>query len=137
VINPKIEEKIMAKYTLESLGAINAIQREVSHDQLGLTGCELSINNLPAGVAVPFVHAHKQNEEVYVILSGAGAFYLDGEEISVKEGDVIKVEPEVARCMKAADDSAISFICVQTKEGSLESFTENDGYPVEAKPSWA
>ena len=27
------------------------------HDQLGLTGCEVSINSLPAGAAVPFVHA--------------------------------------------------------------------------------
>lgn len=127
----------MAKFTLQSLGEINAIQRAVSHDQLGLTGCELSINNLPAGVAVPFVHAHKANEELYVILSGAGVFFLDGEEIAVKEGDLVKVEPSVSRCMKAADDSAISFICVQAKADTLEAFTEGDGYPVEATPSWA
>ena len=35
------------------------------HNLLGLTGCEISINELPAKAAVPFVHAHKQNEEVY------------------------------------------------------------------------
>ena len=35
------------------------------HNQLGLTGCEISINELPPKAAVPFVHAHKQNEEVY------------------------------------------------------------------------
>ena len=34
------------------------------HDQLGLTGCEVSINSLPAGAAVPFVHAHKQKENL-------------------------------------------------------------------------
>ena len=28
------------------------------HDVLGLTGAEISINNLPAGVGVPFVHSH-------------------------------------------------------------------------------
>ena len=27
------------------------------HDRLGLTGCEVSVNRLPAGAAVPFVHA--------------------------------------------------------------------------------
>ena len=26
------------------------------HDQLGLTGAEISINHLPAGASVPFVH---------------------------------------------------------------------------------
>ena len=28
------------------------------HDVLGLTGAEISINNLPTGVGVPFVHSH-------------------------------------------------------------------------------
>jgi len=42
------------------------------HDQLGLTGAEVSINNLPQGVSVPFVHSHKKNEEIYVVLSGKG-----------------------------------------------------------------
>ena len=31
------------------------------HDQLGLTGAETSINHLPAGASVPFVHYHKTN----------------------------------------------------------------------------
>lgn len=42
------------------------------HDQLGLTGAEISINQMPAGSNVPFVHAHKNNEEIYGILSGKG-----------------------------------------------------------------
>ena len=28
------------------------------HDALGLTGCEVSINEMPADGAVPFVHRH-------------------------------------------------------------------------------
>lgn len=40
------------------------------HDLLDLTGCEASVNTLPAGAAVPFVHAHKQNEELYGVLAG-------------------------------------------------------------------
>lgn len=53
------------------------------HDELGLTGCEVSVNQLPAGAAVPFVHAHQQNEELYGILSGAGEIWLDGEVIAL------------------------------------------------------
>ena len=33
------------------------------HDKLNLTGAEISVNNLPAGAGVPFVHYHKKNEE--------------------------------------------------------------------------
>ena len=49
------------------------------HDRLGLTGCEVSINTLPAHAESPFVHYHEQNEEVYVVLSGGGLVCLDGE----------------------------------------------------------
>lgn len=96
------------------------------HDQIGLTGAEVSINNLPAGVSVPFVHSHKQNEEIYVILSGRGKAVVDGEEIALTTGDWIRISPEGKRQFFAAEDSAISFACIQVKAGSLEGYTKTD-----------
>lgn len=96
------------------------------HDQLGLTGAEVSINNLPAGASVPFVHSHKHNEEIYVILSGKGKAVVDGEEISLTTGDWIRIAPEGKRQFFAAKESAITFACIQVKAGSLEGYTEND-----------
>ena len=49
------------------------------HDALSLTGAEISINSLPAGAGVPFVHSHKNNEEIYAVLSGKGKAAIDGE----------------------------------------------------------
>lgn len=57
------------------------------HDKLGLTGCEISINQLAPASAVPFVHCHKANEEVYGVLEGAGKLYIDGEVVDIKAGD--------------------------------------------------
>lgn len=96
------------------------------HDQIGLTGAEVSINNLPAGANVPFVHYHKKNEEIYVVLSGNGKAVVDGEEISLTAGDWIRISPEGKRQFFAADDSAISFACIQVKAGSLEGYTRDD-----------
>lgn len=31
------------------------------HNELNLTGAEVSINNLPADASVPFVHSYKNN----------------------------------------------------------------------------
>ena len=45
------------------------------HNALNLTGAEVSLNNLPAGVSIPFVHAHTNNEELYIVLSGEGVFF--------------------------------------------------------------
>ena len=49
------------------------------HDKLQLTGAEVSVNNLPAGASVPFVHYHKKNEEIYFITAGKGKAVIDGE----------------------------------------------------------
>lgn len=96
------------------------------HDQLGLTGAEVSINNLPAGACVPFVHAHKQNEELYAVLSGKGKAIIDGETVELKAGDWVRIAPAAKRQFFAAEDSAISFICIQVKENSLEGYTMTD-----------
>ena len=106
------------------------------HDLLGLTGAEVSINTLPGGVSVPFVHRHTQNEELYIVLEGQGLLYIDGEELPLKKGDCFRIDPQGARCISAAADSAITYICVQTKANSLEGFTMTDGTLTEDKPSW-
>ena len=46
------------------------------HQMLGLTGAEVSINTLPAGGSVPFVHSHQENEEIYIIMDGKGTLKI-------------------------------------------------------------
>lgn len=97
------------------------------HDKLSLTGAEISVNNLPAGASVPFVHFHKNNEEIYGILEGKGKMVVDGEEMEIGAGDWIRIAPAGKRQIFAAADSAVSYICIQVKENSLEGYTMDDG----------
>ena len=108
------------------------------HELLSLTGTEVSINNLPAGVSISFVHAHTNNEELYIVLSGKGSFFVDGEEFLISEGDCLRVDPKGERCLKAADDSALRYLCIQSRAGSLQGYTMSDGIISEEfkKPSW-
>lgn len=108
------------------------------HELLSLTGTEVSINNLPAGVSIPFVHAHTNNEELYIVLSGKGSFFVDGEEFLISERDCLRVDPKGERCLKAADDSALRYLCIQSRAGSLQGYTMSDGIISEEfkKPSW-
>ena len=96
------------------------------HDQLGLTGAEVSVNNLPAGAGVPFVHSHKKNEEIYMILSGKGKAMIDGETVDLKAGDWVRISPAAKRQFSAAEDSPISYVCIQVRENSLEEYTAGD-----------
>ena len=75
---------------------------------------------------VPFVHSHKQNEEIYGILSGKGKVVIDGEEILLTTGDWLKISPAAKRQFFAASDSGITYVCIQVKEHSLENFTATD-----------
>lgn len=108
------------------------------HDALALTAAEVSLNNLPAGVSIPFVHAHTHNEELYIVLEGNGVFFVDGDEFGISQGDCIRVEPKAQRCLRAAQDSILRYLCIQAKAGSLEGFTAADAVISEdfIKPSW-
>ena len=96
------------------------------HDKLGLTGAEISVNNLPAGAGVPFVHYHKKNEEIYFVTSGKGQAVIDGETVDLAAGDWLRVAPTARRQFSATADEGISFICIQVRENSLEEYTADD-----------
>ena len=113
----------MKNYTKTNVG--NEGRKEL-HEALGLTGAEISVNRLPAGAGVPFVHSHKNNEEIYGIISGKGNVLIDGEKIALCAGDWIKIAPAAKRQFSAADNEELTFICIQVKENSLGSFTADD-----------
>ena len=103
--------------------------------ELGLTGCEVSLNRLPAGKGMPFVHSHKKNEELYIVLRGSGTFFVDGEEFPIQEGSLVRVAPEGERAWKAGDED-LYFICVQAEAGSLSQATLEDGMRLPTRTSW-
>ena len=96
------------------------------HEILGLTWAELSVNNLPAWASVPFIHSHKENEEIYIILDGRWTLSIDDEKVEIKKGDIIKITPNGKRQFFAASDSSLSYVCIQVKENSLTQYTAND-----------
>lgn len=119
----------MKNYTKVNVGLES---RTELHDQLNLTGAEISINNLPAGASVPFIHSHKQNEEIYGILTGKGKAVIDGETIQLAQGDWVVILPQAKRRIYAAEDTGIGYVCIQVKANSLEQYTIDDANVHEA-----
>jgi len=104
-------------------------------ENLGLTGCEVSLNRLPAGKGIPFVHAHKKNEELYIVIRGSGTFFVDGDEFPVREGSLIRVAPAGERAFKAGSED-LYFFCIQAEAGSLTQATLEDGIRLPTATSW-
>ena len=113
----------MSNYTKTNIGSEG---RTELHTALSLTGAEVSINTLPAGANVPFVHSHKNNEEIYGIIAGKGKAIIDDETIELTSGDWLKISPAAKRQFFAASDSEITYVCIQVKENSLGGFTADD-----------
>lgn len=55
-----------------------------------------------------------------------GKAVIDGETVELNAGDFMRVAPSAKRQFFAGDDSAISFVCIQVKENSLEGYTADD-----------
>lgn len=113
----------MTNYTKTTIG--NESRTEL-HETLSLTGAEISMNLLPAGTNVPFVHSHKNNEEIYGILSGNGYVIIDNEKIETVAGDWLKISPAAKRQFFASNNSDMIYVCIQVKENSLGGFTADD-----------
>ena len=115
------------KFSHASVGSLKAFEgKQFVKDATGATSCEISFGTLPTGIEVPFFHSHRENEENYIILSGAGRFQVNDEVFDIAEGSVIKVSTNCDRNIKCTSAEPMTYICIQAKEGSLGGYTMTD-----------
>lgn len=115
------------KFSHVSVGNLHVFEgKQFVKDATGATSCEISFGTLPTGAAVPFFHSHKENEENYIILSGAGKFQVDDDVFDIEEGSVVRVATNCDRNLKCTSTAPMAYICIQAKEGSLGGYTMTD-----------
>jgi mannose-6-phosphate isomerase-like protein (cupin superfamily) len=126
-----------AHYRLEPPNAPVPMQGKLFlRNLLGSAGLEMSLNVVPPGQGMPFLHKHRQNEEVYVVVGGRGQFLVDGECIAVAEGSVLRLSPAAARAWRNDSDAPLYFLCLQYRANSVIEGGGADGQKVEGKPAW-
>jgi len=105
-------------------------------DRLGLTGMEVSLNQLPEGGSIPFYHTHRENEELYLFIGGKGQFQVDGQIFDVKEGTAVRVAPEGERTLRNNGTGDLYFIVIQVQAGSLRQWVMTDGVISDKPVTW-
>ena len=100
---------------------------------LGFTGMEVSLNRVPSGGGAPFLHAHREHEELYLFVSGTGQFQVDGHVFPVKAGTAVRVEPEGKRAWRNTGSDDLVVVVVQANRGTL---TGQDGIRLEGAIPW-
>lgn len=102
---------------------------------LNLTGTEISCGVIPGQGGPPFLHKHRENEEVYLFVSGKGQMQVDGETIDVAEGCVVRVAPAGVRAWRSTSDEPLVYLVIQAKEGRSPSGRRPTGSGWKALPS--
>ncbi len=105
---------------------------------LAMTGVEISLNRFAPGMAMPFLHRHRRNEEIYLFLAGEGEFQVDDESFAVGPGSVVRVAPAAARGWRAVGDEPLDYIVLQVPDQGFPGQGEiDDGEVVARPPAWA
>ncbi len=122
LFNPNLKTEIKGKVFLKDLTKS--------------TGTEISFTSIPPKSELGYFHAHYKNEETYIILKGSGYYQVDDDCFPIQEGSVIRVAPEGARSLCNTSDENMVYICIQSKENSLEKYTSGDGKRIDGTPKW-
>jgi uncharacterized cupin superfamily protein len=104
----------------ESVEAINGVFRPIRR-ALGVTAFGINQEELPPnGDAYPdHDHAEDGQEEVFYVLAGSGKMIVDGEDVELKPGRYVLVEPESKRKIFPGDDG-LRLICVGSPPGAYQ-----------------
>jgi quercetin dioxygenase-like cupin family protein len=96
-------------------GSVHFVRRELGVDAFGINWFEL-----PAG-ADGFEHDEQTSgqEEVVVVIAGSGSWRIGGDDVRVRLGSFIRIDPGETRCPHAGPDG-LTFIAVGCRSGSYE-----------------
>ena len=100
------------------------------------TGAEISFTTVRPKSELGYFHTHNKNEETYIILKGTEYYQVDDDCFPIQAGSIIRVAPEGVRSLCNTSEEEMIFICIQSKENSLEEHSTDDGQRVAFLPKW-
>ena len=88
----------------KKFGMPEGLESRFAREALELDNQGLTLFTLAPNFRIPFGHRHKEQEEVYVVLSGSGRVKLDDELADVRPWDVVRVAPGTFRGFAAGPE---------------------------------
>jgi len=96
-------------------GAVRFVRRHLGVGAFGINWFELP----PNAEGVEHNEQDSQQEEVNVIIAGSGVYRVEGEEIPVRRGSVLRFDPETTR-VPVAGPEGMTMVAVGARRGSYE-----------------
>jgi quercetin dioxygenase-like cupin family protein len=96
-------------------GMVKFVRRELGLEAFGLNWFELPPNTEG--------HEHNESaseqEEVNIVVRGSGIWRADGDEVAVREGTILRFDPQSTRCPVSGPEG-MTFIAIGARRGSYE-----------------
>jgi mannose-6-phosphate isomerase-like protein (cupin superfamily) len=86
------------------------MEMRIGRTALGCTTHGVSFAKFGAGFTPTFGHTQKEQEEVYVVISGTALFNIDGTIHEVAAGSAVRIGPGVWRAIRAKGDEDVKMI---------------------------
>ncbi len=129
----------MGNWTMKPLGEMNDILGDYPGEmrmmtyEIGAEQVALTYRRLPAntGGKGSYGHAHKTQEELYLVLSGTLQFKLDDEIVDAPAQTAVRIAPEVVRSVwnEGPDDVEIVIASVKVDDPRADGIIVQDFWP--------
>jgi mannose-6-phosphate isomerase-like protein (cupin superfamily) len=96
-------------------GVIRFVRRHLGADAFGFNYFEIPADR----EGYEHDETGSGQEEVLFVVSGSGHWRIDGEEVPVRAGSFVRVDPEARRCPVAGPDG-LTFLAIGSRKGSYE-----------------
>jgi mannose-6-phosphate isomerase-like protein (cupin superfamily) len=96
-------------------GAVRFVRRRLGVEAFGINWIEIS----PEGDGREHDEQETRQEEVIVVVRGSGSYRVDGEEVPVRVGTVMRFDPQTTR-VPVAGPEGLTFVAVGARRGSYE-----------------
>jgi len=90
-----------------NFGMSPEMEARMARVPLELEQCGVSYQRLAPNYRLPFGHRHKNQEEVYVVVSGGGRAKLEDEIVELQEWDALRVPRDTTRGFEAGSDGLV------------------------------
>jgi len=89
-----------------NFGLEGKIEARMARVALEMEHSGVSYQRLAPNYRLPFAHKHKNQEEVYVLVSGSARAKLEDEIVDLKPWDALRVHKDTVRSFEAGADGA-------------------------------
>ena len=96
-------------------GVVRFVRRELGVQAFGINWFELP----PDAEGVQHDETSSGQEEVLLVVKGSGHWRVDDQEVPVRVGTVVRVDPDSVRCPVAGPDG-LTFLAIGARRGAYE-----------------